>query len=81
MHTKADFIWLKYSKNCVILQFKINIFYFSISCNLLLLLFVIQIYFLASLLQSSVSHDPSEIIITILSMLKTDVLLNVFWEL
>ncbi len=59
MLTKAAFIWLKYSTLYfykILLQFKITVF----KCNLLLWC---TAEFSASLLQSSVSQNPSEIIL------------------
>ncbi len=91
----------KYSKsnNCeILLQFKITVFYLYIFVYLIFLIFVyfkisfilmMQSWISASLLQSLVSHDPSEFIlicwfasqgtfIIIIIMLKTVVLIYIF---
>ncbi len=66
MHTEATFIWLKYSKIINIysnivkyVSFKNNYFYLNIFWNVI---YSVKLNFQQPLLQSLVSHDPSEIL-------------------
>ncbi len=63
-HQACIYLIINTEKNCeILLQFKIMFFYFNIGYFKILFIPVIKAEFSASLLQSSVSHDPSEIIL------------------
>ncbi len=73
MLTKAAFIWQKHSKNNNIVKYYYNLKFinnFNIFSNILFPVME-EMNYQQSLLQSSVSHDASEIIISWFSAQKT----------